>query len=172
MEKEVVLKKFDGTVDINKKFLNEIDSNSLENKRGSLRNYLNNNNVDWDCKLLHLSNLANRFSEIHKLDIVHPGNILKYNSYSGSIYISDFGLSKLITDNLKNSKKNTISGVLPYMAPEVLIRGEYTKAADVYSFAFVASEIITGLPPYHDVSREFLKSVMDFDQKFHFTHLN
>ena len=59
-------------------------------KGGSLRNYLNNNfnNIDWDDKLYYLSDLADNFSKIHKLDIVHrdfhPGNILKSNDY---IYI-------------------------------------------------------------------------------------
>src|SRR6185295_14945348 len=85
----------------------------------------------------------------------HPGNSLKDSLESNSsIRISDFGLSKLITANIKNLQRNTISGVLPYIAPEVLIGGEYTKAADVYSFAFVAYEIITGIPPYHDVSHD------------------
>ncbi|RHZ55098.1 hypothetical protein Glove_420g111 [Diversispora epigaea] len=185
---EVVLKKFDGIIDINEEFLNELavhlraNSNSIASttlfgltkdpvtqeymmvlqyyKGGSLRNYLNNNFniIDWDVKLSYLSKLANELSEIHALNIVHrdfhPGNILKHSSNSNSICISDFGLSKLITENIKNSKMNTISGVLPYIAPEVLGGGEYTKAADVYSFAFVAYEMITGLPPYHDVSHD------------------
>ncbi|RHZ80244.1 hypothetical protein Glove_138g64 [Diversispora epigaea] len=182
---EVILKKFDGIVDISEDFLNEMEIHSriIDNelltvlfygitkdpetheymmvlyyyKGGNLRNYLNNNfyNIDWDKKLYYLKNLADKFSKIHKLDIVHrdfhPGNILKEGNY---IYISDFGLSKLITENIKNPQKNTISGVLPYIAPEVLIGGEYTKAADVYSFAFVAYELITGLPPYHDVPHD------------------
>ncbi|RHZ74595.1 hypothetical protein Glove_220g49 [Diversispora epigaea] len=81
------------------------------------------------------------------------GNILKYYSDEEDTFlrVSDFGLSKLITEN---SQKNTISGVLPYIAPEVLIGEEYTKPADVYSFVFVAYEIITGLPPYHNVSHD------------------
>ena len=146
---------------------------------GSLRNYLNNNfnDIDWENKLAHLKDLASKFSEIHKLDIVHrdfhPGNILKdSNEY---IHISDFGLSKLITENIKNPQKNTISGVLPYIAPEVLNGEEYKKGADVYSFAFVAYEMITGHPRItmcHMIKIWLLKYVMDFDQKFHFTHLN
>ncbi|RHZ84936.1 hypothetical protein Glove_74g204 [Diversispora epigaea] len=179
---EVVLKRFDGIVGINDDFLNEmiihlransrsIASTSLYGitkdpktqeymivlhyyKGGSLRSYLNNNfkNIHWDNKLSYLHDLTYKFSQIHKIDIVHrdfhPGNILKYDLEYNSTCISDFGLSKLIT---KNSQKNTISGVLPYIAPEVLGGGEYTKAADVYSFAFVAYELITGLPPYYNV---------------------
>ncbi|RHZ83368.1 hypothetical protein Glove_97g56 [Diversispora epigaea] len=127
---------------------------------GSLRNYLNNhfNDIHWINKLVYLKGLAGKFSEIHELNIVHrdfhPGNILKYSLESNYTYITDFGLSKLITKNIKNPQKNIISGVLPYIAPEVLIGGEYTKAADVYSFAFVAYELITGIPPYHDMSHD------------------
>ncbi|RHZ75687.1 hypothetical protein Glove_212g123 [Diversispora epigaea] len=130
-------------------------------KGGSLRNYLNNNfdNTTWYNKLDCLYNLARDFAKIHKLDIVHrdfhPGNILKFSWEDDSgMYISDFGLSKLITENIKNSQKNIISGVLPYISPEVLSGGEYTKAADVYSYAFVAYELITGLPPYYDESHD------------------
>ncbi|RHZ83297.1 hypothetical protein Glove_97g114 [Diversispora epigaea] len=133
-------------------------------KGGNLREYLNNNfnDIDWDFKLSYLSKLAEELSEIHKLNIVHrdfhPGNILKYSLQpnSNSICISDFGLSKLISENKKNpnSQNNIVTGVLPYIAPEVLIGREYTKAADVYSFAFIAYEIVTLLPPYHDVSHD------------------
>ncbi|RHZ84518.1 hypothetical protein Glove_80g28 [Diversispora epigaea] len=179
---EVVLKKFNDIVYINEDFLNEMAILSRINakissitlygitkdpetheymmvlyyyKGGSLRNFLNNNNLDWGRKLEHLSNIAGEFSGIHQLDIVHrdfhPGNILK--GYF-EIHITDFGLSKLITENRKIFQKNTISGVLPYISPEVLSGEEYTKAADIYSFAFVAYEIITGLPPYYDVPHD------------------
>ncbi|RHZ75662.1 hypothetical protein Glove_212g170 [Diversispora epigaea] len=161
-QREVVLKKFDGIVDINENFLNEMaihlrtsDAERLpvlfygitKNpetyeymmvleyfKGGSLRNYLNNNfeDITWYNKLNYLYELSYQFSEFHKLDIVHsdfhPRNILKYLSRYSSLHISDFGL--------------------------ILSEGEYTKAVDVYSFAFVAYEIITGLPPYHDVSHD------------------
>ncbi|RHZ80113.1 hypothetical protein Glove_139g276 [Diversispora epigaea] len=82
------------------------------------------------------------FKEIHKLDIIHhfhPRNLL-----------SHFGLSKLI---VKNVKRN-VFGVLPYIALEVLGGEEYTKASDVYSFAIVAYEIITGIQPYSDVPHD------------------
>ncbi|RHZ55142.1 hypothetical protein Glove_420g55 [Diversispora epigaea] len=185
---EVVLKKFDSIAHINDDFLNEMSillktigkiySSTLFGitkepetheymmvfeyfKGGNLRNYLNNNfnNIHWDNKLVYLGDLAFKFSEIHKLDIVHrdfhPGNILKYSlNNNSSLYLSDFGLSKLVTESKKDSPNKTISGVLPYIAPEVLIGKEYTKAADVYSFAFVAYELITGIPPYHDVPHD------------------
>ncbi|RHZ88671.1 hypothetical protein Glove_21g215 [Diversispora epigaea] len=96
----------------------------------------------------------------HKLDIVHqdfhPGNILASDFKDYSIFISDFGLSKLIGVNPNNPEKRNIFGVLPYIAPEVLSgEEEYTKAADVYSFGIIAYEMVTGFPPYPDISHDY-----------------
>ena len=45
-------------------------------------------------------------------------------------------------------------GVLPYIAPEILRGQSYTKAADIYSFGIIMYEVISGLPPYHDLSHD------------------
>ncbi|RHZ46758.1 hypothetical protein Glove_606g50 [Diversispora epigaea] len=128
---------------------------------GNLRDYLKNhfNNINWDYKLLYLRMLAQIFSFFHTLDILHgdfhPGNILSHDYKSVNLYISDFGLSKIVGQNLENSNnKRNIIGVLPYVAPEVLCGEEYTKAADVYSFGIIANELITGFVPYYDVPHD------------------
>ncbi|RHZ75583.1 hypothetical protein Glove_212g209 [Diversispora epigaea] len=126
-------------------------------KGGNLREYLkiNFNNINWFQKLCYLYYLSTTLKSIHELDIVHqdfhPGNILSHNF---SMYISDFGLSKLIGENPNNPEKKNIFGVLPYIAPEVLSGEEYTKAADVYSFGIIAYEMITGFPPYPDIPHD------------------
>ncbi len=38
------------------------------------------------------------------------------------------------------------------MAPEVLRGNRYTQAVDIYSFGIVAYEIVSGLPPYHQLA--------------------
>ncbi|RHZ69997.1 hypothetical protein Glove_276g51 [Diversispora epigaea] len=128
---------------------------------GNLRNYLNNNfnNINWENKLYYLKQLADIFEEIHELGIIHydfhPGNILSYSFNDSLLHISDFGLSKLIEKNVENPQKRNVFGVLPYIAPEVLCGNEeYTKAADVYSFAIIAYEIITGFQPYSYVPHD------------------
>ncbi|RHZ44050.1 hypothetical protein Glove_768g6 [Diversispora epigaea] len=129
-------------------------------KDGNLREYLkiNFNNINWLQKLDNLQDLSLNLMNIHKLDIVHqdfhPGNILS-SDFKSIMYISDFGLSKLIGANPNNPEKKNIVGVLPYIAPEVLSGDEeYTKAADVYSFGIIAYEIITGFPPYPDIPHD------------------
>ncbi|RHZ88420.1 hypothetical protein Glove_23g130 [Diversispora epigaea] len=178
-EVEVVLKKFDNFVNLNEDFLNEMiihlktDDISIKfhgitqdpevheymmvlkyAADGNLREYLkiNFNNINWFQKLAYLWALSLLLMSIHELDIVHqdfhPGNILSYD-FENFLYISDFGLSKLIGANPNNPEKKNIFGVLPYIAPEVLSgEKEYTKAADVYSFGIIAYEIVTGFPPY------------------------
>ncbi|RHZ83301.1 hypothetical protein Glove_97g113 [Diversispora epigaea] len=127
---QVALKKLDGIIDINKDFLHEM----------SILLRTNNTNI-----------LSTSLHGITKDPVTHEFMMVLQYFKGGNL--RDFGLSKLITKN-PNPQKNTISGVLPYIAPEVLIGGEYTKAADVYSFAFIAYEIITLLPPYHDASHD------------------
>ncbi|RHZ80123.1 hypothetical protein Glove_139g351 [Diversispora epigaea] len=129
---------------------------------GNLRNYLNNNfqDINWEKKLYYLNDLAWKFTAIHVLDITHqdfhPGNILSRNFKDSvdDLHISDFGLSKLIGKNVENPQKRNVFGVLPYIAPEVLGGEEYTKAADVYSFAIIAYEIVTGIQPYSYVPHD------------------
>ncbi|RHZ79181.1 hypothetical protein Glove_151g43 [Diversispora epigaea] len=128
---------------------------------GNLRDYLKNNfnNINWKQKLGYLRRLASDFEDLHKLDIIHhdfhPGNILSDDFRNGLfLHISDFGLSKLIGQNIKNPEKRKIFGVLPYIAPEVLGGEEYTKAADVYSFGIVAYEIVSGFAPYYDIPHD------------------
>src|ERR1700761_7355770 len=43
---------------------------------------------------------------------------------------------------------------MPYMAPEILRRKEYTKASDMYSLGIIINEIISIIPPFNDVPHD------------------
>ncbi|CAK9208453.1 unnamed protein product [Sphagnum troendelagicum] len=79
-------------------------------------------------------------------------------SWSRHVKIADFGLSKL----KDNSQFTTMDmGTTPWRAPEVFDQEDnkdtkYTKAADVYSFAMVFFEVLTGKTPFSDVRRKGL----------------
>ncbi|RHZ88206.1 hypothetical protein Glove_25g25 [Diversispora epigaea] len=75
----------------------------------------------------------------------HSGNIINQNFALS--YITDFGLCKPVTEN----EPENVYGVIPYMAPETLSRGEYTKASDIYSFGMVMLEVLTSYPPYYNI---------------------
>src|SRR4051812_13602023 len=103
--------------------------------------------------LLH--NIAKGLKDIHNKRFIHKdlhsGNILSVSKEF--CYITDLGLCKPVDE--RGEKK--IHGVLPYVAPEVLRGKTYTQSADTYSFGILACEILSGLPPYHNLPHdEFL----------------
>lgn len=130
----------------------------MENiKKGNLRNYLNQNfkNMKWiDEKLKILISIAKGLKLIHQSGFIHKnlhsGNILI--GEDGMAYISDFGLTSLITN--RNSKKEITSkgiyGVLPFVAPEVLKRIRlHTKESNIYSFGIIMWSLSSGKPPFY-----------------------
>ncbi|CAG8802207.1 10854_t:CDS:1, partial [Racocetra fulgida] len=61
--------------------------------------------------------------------------------------IADLGISKPVD---ASSDDNAIYGVIPYVAPEVLKRGKFTQASDIYSFGMIMWEVISGCRPFSD----------------------
>ncbi|RIA94518.1 kinase-like domain-containing protein [Glomus cerebriforme] len=120
---------------------------------GSLRNYLDANyKLSWKDKIKNLHCIAQGLNKIHFNELIHRdlhiGNIL-HTGFGGNTCITDMGLSKPV--DYDNTKKS-IYGVLPYIAPEILRGQNYTKTGDIYSFGIIMYEVISGLPPYHNVS--------------------
>jgi serine/threonine protein kinase len=66
-------------------------------------------------------------------------------------HITDLGLSKPISET---ETENTICGLMPYIAPEVLIGQPYTQKSDIYSLGMVLYELITCLPPYAEQAHD------------------
>ncbi|RHZ84246.1 hypothetical protein Glove_84g108 [Diversispora epigaea] len=137
-----------------------ITKNSTENEYmivmnyaeyGSLRKLLNNSfeKLTWKRKSFILSSIINGLTNIHEMGLMHKylhsGNIV--NQTLTLSYITDFGLCKPVTEN----DLEKIYGVIPYMAPETLNRGEYTQASDIYSFGMVMLEVLTSYPPYYNI---------------------
>ncbi|CAB5357415.1 unnamed protein product [Rhizophagus irregularis] len=61
------------------------------------------------------------------------------------IFISDFGLCQPIDFEIAS---NSIQGVLPYIAPEVLRCKPYTKQSEVYSLSMIMWELTSDKPPF------------------------
>jgi len=104
----------------------------------------------WIVKLMKLYSIINGLDAIHEQEIIHcdlhHGNILiPYSNHS--LFISDLGLCKPIE---YFQSFNEIYGVLPFVAPEVLRGKPYTAASDIYSFAMIMWEFISGIPPFND----------------------
>ncbi|GBC38506.2 kinase-like domain-containing protein [Rhizophagus irregularis DAOM 181602=DAOM 197198] len=106
-------------------------------ERGSLRNYLDQNysNLNWENMIQILLDIACGLDQIHQNELIHCdlhiGNIL---CFPHRIFITDMGLCKPVNYNMMENTKNDIYGISLYIAPEILRRQIYTKAADIYSF--------------------------------------
>ncbi|RHZ80736.1 hypothetical protein Glove_132g283 [Diversispora epigaea] len=121
---------------------------------GSLRKVLNSEfkKLTWQKKSVMLLTITNGLKNIHEMNLMHKdfhsGNIV--NKSIEACFITDFGLCKPVSEN----DPENIYGVIPYMAPETLSRGEYTKASDVYSFGMVMLEVLTSYPPYYNIPHD------------------
>ena len=109
-------------------------------------------NLIWQTKLKLLFDISKDLYKIHNTGYIHAdlhsGNILQNKGISKSMqsYITDLGLSKNIN---KNDSEDCIYGVIPYVAPEVLSGQKFTKAADIYDFGVIISEMSTGQRPFY-----------------------
>jgi serine/threonine protein kinase len=123
-------------------------------ENGSLRNHLdkNYNKLKWSDKINYLHSIAYGLQNIHEEELIHRdlhiGNVLRLKNFT---CITDMGLCKPAD---YNKSENKIYGILPYIAPEILRGQSYTKAADIYSFGIIMYEVISGLPPYHNISHD------------------
>ncbi|RIB16825.1 kinase-like domain-containing protein [Gigaspora rosea] len=108
---------------------------------GSLRqNLVKVSQLEWKDKLNILNGIVIDLESIHSQEIVHrdlhSGNILQGSNLQ-TAYITDLGLAK-------NENEGKICGIIPYIAPEVLVGQRYTKASDIYSLGVIMTEISTG----------------------------
>ncbi len=91
---------------------------------------------------------------LHGKNIVHRDlkstNCLVFEDWT--TVISDFGLARRVpTKESSMIGKGKQYGTPLWMAPEVIRKEVFTKAADVFSFSIVVSELITGWIPYEEL---------------------
>jgi serine/threonine protein kinase len=116
---------------------------------GNLRKYLTKIiKFNWNVKLQILYKIIAGLDEIHKQNLIHcdfhDGNILQHYMKT---YVSDLGLCHPLKSS---SEKNSIYGVMPFMAPEILRGNSYTSASDIYSFSMIMWEFTSGISPFND----------------------
>jgi serine/threonine protein kinase len=73
-----------------------------------------------------------------------------------SVKVSDFGLTDFKPDqpaeNTSNPANNLQFGTTFWLAPEVMQDGQYTEAADVYSFGMIIWELFTREIPFPNMN--------------------
>src|SRR5581483_6703855 len=82
---------------------------------------------------------------------LHSGNIL-YLQDKNDWYINDLRACGPIDKPLKG-----VYGILPYIAPEVISKNEYTFKSDIYSVAMLMWEVSSEQPPFinHEHNYDF-----------------
>ena len=120
-----------------------------------LRNYLqqNHNRLTWKERIQIIDDIAGALEKIHIENAIHrdlhSGNILYLQSSQG-FRISDLGFC-----GPADKSPKSIYGNLPYIAPEVISRKEYTFKSDIYSLAMLMWEISSGQPPFSNYEHDF-----------------
>lgn len=96
-----------------------------------------------------LAQTADALDAAHAAGLVHrdvkPANVLLAGDH---VYLTDFGLSKVLGRNTRLTAPGRMVGTAEYLAPEQ-IRGEPVDArTDVYALGCVFYEVLTGSSPF------------------------
>lgn len=98
-------------------------------------------------RLVH--DILQGLAHVHAADVVHrdvsPENILV--SRQGAVKLSDFGLSKVLSDTSHQSQP-TFKGKAAYASPEAIHGNALDARADLWSLAAVVHELLSGAPPF------------------------
>jgi eukaryotic-like serine/threonine-protein kinase len=97
-----------------------------------------------------LSQLCDGLGHAHAKKLVHrdikPQNLLVRES-DGCLKITDFGIARAAEETTRLTRPGKVIGTDRYMAPEQLVDGKITPAADVYACGVVADEILPDARP-------------------------
>ncbi|RHZ89455.1 hypothetical protein Glove_14g10 [Diversispora epigaea] len=122
-------------------------------KNGNLRDYLKQNkSLPWTERLWLINSFIRGLKAIHSKGLIHrdlhPGNLMVTEAFNNSKYkfirLGDLGLCRFANEI---SSSGTY-GILPYIAPEVFDKHQYTQASDIYSVGIIMWIISTGKIPF------------------------
>ncbi len=115
-----------------------------------------------------LAKVADAVQAAHDRGVLHrdlkPSNILI--DASGEPRVSDFGLAKLLTDELSVTHTGAILGTPCYMSPEQAAgsRGDVGPTSDVWSLGAILYQMLTGRPPFQaGTAMDTLLAVLESD---------
>ena len=112
----------------------------------------------------YLAEITLALEHLHNRGVLHrdlkPENILLGSD--GHICITDFGLSKDFSAK-DDVWARTVCGTQEYMAPEMVARKGYGRAADFWSLGCLAYEMLAGTPPFESRkgSKDLFQKIMN-----------
>lgn len=115
--------------------------------------------------------LAEAMQHAHSRGVIHrdlkPSNVLMVSNddtgkgFPFDIFLTDFGLAKVLQQELEDTNSSVVMGTPAYMAPEQLNGEDNSTAlhsADIYSLGVILFELLTGQRPFEASS---VVAVMD-----------
>jgi len=105
---------------------------------------------------------------LHSINIAHrdlkPENLLLGGDDDTNVLLSDFGLSKIIS---QDTMMETACGTPYYVAPEVLSAQGYDKEVDLWSIGVITYLLLCGFPPFYgETLPEVFEQIMKADYEF------
>ena len=126
---------------------------------GSLEDLLAEGPMNVSEVLRHAKAIAEALDYAHANHVIHldlkPSNILMDSNHSS--YLADFGLATVLGP--EGRAANPGYGTLLYMAPEQLTAGELDHRADIYAFAILVFQMLTGELPFDATTSLALKQL-------------
>lgn len=117
---------------------------------GSLADRLGQGQLETATALKYLKGIAAGLDYAHSKGVIHrdvkPANVLLEGD--DTPVIADFGLAKLLQGSSLKSMTGVTTGTPAYMAPEQVAGSKVGPAADRYSLATIAYEMLTGVIPF------------------------
>lgn len=114
--------------------------------QGALDSFLKNekNNVSLRDKLKYSFDASKGLEYLHQHGCIHRDVAARnFLMHKNVVKITDFGLSKQLSDLAHKYKLKDIQAKLPirWLAPEVIVTATYTFKSDVYSFGILLWEV-------------------------------
>ena len=115
----------------------------------SLRHILQQGQIEATRARAIAADITRGVNAAHQAGTVHrdlkPENVMV--TEGGNAKIVDFGIARLMSDNVSITVPGAIIGTPAYMAPELLLDGRGTPGSDIYAIGVILEEMLTGRHP-------------------------
>ncbi|KAJ7651063.1 kinase-like domain-containing protein [Roridomyces roridus] len=129
-------------------------------ENGHIRGFLKKQICETDRLLSLILDVALGLEHLHAMGVVH-GDLKADNIFvtsSGRACIADFGLASITSSmssiQFTHSSKASRGGTARYQAPELHRGGYNDRRSDIYGFACVVYEFLTGTAPFPELPSE------------------